>query len=344
MQPRSPTLEGFRALFRRPSVGLAEIAWRWSFGFAAALLLTFSFFEYLNTLPVSARDLFLFRTRQPALISQALLHIFRGSGQRAVEAAIVLGLALAVAWIPIAAMGRAVTLESLRSYLSERNATAASAVEGWRLRSLGGLNFLRVAATVAAALGLLASWLLGAAVSPESDPSPGLAVLIFLAVAMLVWLAWSAVNWLLSFAAVFVVAEGEDTFGAMAAALDLCLARPGPLFAAGTWFGLAHLVLFFVASSVVAIPLAFLSVAPGAVVLGGVLMVTCLYFAIVDYLYVGRLAAYLAIVETPNPPRVPNVAPPLPPYAAPPPENVDRDEVILSDVPMSDLPTIDVPK
>src|SRR5216684_4468161 len=108
MKQRSPTLEGFRAIFRRPSFGLAEIAWRWSFGVAAGLLLTFSFLEYLDTLPVTRGELFLLRTHHPVLISQAIAHIFRGSAPRVVAAGIVLTLTLAVAWIGIASLAAAV--------------------------------------------------------------------------------------------------------------------------------------------------------------------------------------------------------------------------------------------
>src|SRR5271154_3538246 len=106
MKPRSPTLEGFRTMFSRPSLGLAEIAWRWSFGAAAGLLLAFSFFEYLDTLPVSQGDLLLLRTSQPLLFSRALLHVFRGSAFRVVETSIVLMLALGAAWIVVASLGR----------------------------------------------------------------------------------------------------------------------------------------------------------------------------------------------------------------------------------------------
>ena len=35
-------------MFRRPSLGLAEIVWRWSFGAAASLLLTALFLEYFG--------------------------------------------------------------------------------------------------------------------------------------------------------------------------------------------------------------------------------------------------------------------------------------------------------
>jgi hypothetical protein len=337
----SPTLEGFRTMFRRPSFGLAEMAWRWSFGFAAGLLLAYSGAEYLHTLPVTGRDLFLLRTRHPALVWQALAHILRGSGPRLIEALMVAASAMAVAWIGMATLGRAVTIRALLSYLPEEHAGDAPAAKRWRMASLAGLNFLRVAVTLAAAVGCLAAWRLGGAVSPDKDPSPGSATLVFLALVMLVWLAWSMMNWFLSLAAVIAVTRGKNTLGAMAAAVDLCRARGGSLAAASTWFGLTHLAGFVMASSVVAVPLAFLTVLPGSVVVGGVLLVGLLYFALADFLYVGRLAAYAAIAESPEAPPVPQVFPPPPdrtqstPRMRPPADSrVDPEELILSDLPV----------
>ena len=297
MGQRSPTLEGFRTVFRRPSFVLAEIAWRWSFGLAATALLTFCFYEYLNTLPVSRVDLFLMRTGQPVLVWQALAHIFRGSGPRLIKALTVLTVGMAAAWIAMATLGRAVTVKALLNYLRRENADEPSGEKAWRLGPLAGLNFLRVALTLAAAVGCVAAWMLGAAASPDKDPSPGSAVLIFLTIVMLVYLAWSALNWFLSLASVFVVREGVDTFGAIAAAVALCRARTGPVVAASMWFGLAHVVAFVIATSVVAFPLGFAAVLPVGVVLGGMLLVTLLYFALADFLYAGRLAAYVAIAE-----------------------------------------------
>jgi hypothetical protein len=65
------------------------------------------------------------------------------------------------------------------------------------------------------------------------------------------------------------------------------------------------------------------------VVLGGVLVVTLLYFAIADFLYMGRLAAYVAMVEFPESPVGAEPAPPFMPH----PTAVDATELILSDVP-----------
>lgn len=332
-------------MFRHPSLGLAEIAWRWSVGLATASLLFFSFLEYLDTLPVTNADLLLLRSRHPFLISHAIIHIFSGSAPRFVAAILVLIFAMTLAWIGTASFGRAVTLKALISYfvadqvspphphsLGGRERTS-------RLRSLVGLNFFRVGVTFAAIVGCVGGLLLAGFASSKADPSPGSATLIFLTMVMLVWLAWAVLNWFLSVAAIFVVAEGRDTFGAVACAVDFCRARTGSLLAAGTWFEVAHVVVFVVASSVIAIPLAFSGVLPEGVILGGVLLVALLYFVIVDFLYVGRMAAYLAIVSFPEQRLVPQSIQPSLPDSGPqhaltrqPRSGVDPDELILSDV------------
>jgi hypothetical protein len=335
MAPRSPTLEGFRTILRRPSYGLAEIAWRWSFGAAASLLLAFSFFQYLDTLPVSKSDLLLLRTSQPILVSRALQHIFHGSAARVIDTAVVLLLTLAAAWIVVASLGRAATLQALLAHFRQADVSNSDRRKNqtWRLRALFALNFFRLSTTLAATVGCLAAILLGGAVSRPTHPAPGSALLIMLTVVMLVCFAWSTLNWLLSLAPVFVVADGKNTFGSIAAAVALCRSRPGSIFAAGTWFGLAHLTAFVVASSAVAFPLGFAALLPPGVVLGGVLVVTLLYFAVADFLYIGRLAAYVAMVEFPESPVGAETAPPSMPHPTLRPTAVDDTELILSDVP-----------
>src|SRR5258708_40050996 len=94
----SPTLEGFRAAWRRPSLALAEIAWRWTVGATTCALFLFGFFEYLRTLPVTNGALLFLRTRQPVLIGQAISDILRGSLDRATLAGLVAGVAVCVVW------------------------------------------------------------------------------------------------------------------------------------------------------------------------------------------------------------------------------------------------------
>jgi len=328
-------------MFRRPSVGFAEVMWRWCFGFAGITLVAISFLEFLDTLPVSHGDLLFLSSRQPLLISQAAAHIFRGSGARLVEATILLGTGLAILWMLAGSFGRVATLTGVVEYFRHRG-DAGDALPKFALqrddgcvRSLLGLNFFRVAVALAAAVGCFGALLLPG-IGPAKDLSPGMAFLIFLIVILLVWLAWSLVNWFLSLAAVFVVSDGRDTFGAVSAAADLCRRRGGQVSAVGAWFGLAHFGAFVMASCVVVFPLALAGVAPGWFVLSAVALITLFYFVVVDFLYVGRLAAYVAIAGWPEIPVVTAPPPPVPDQPRgiepEPPAAVDQAEVILSDV------------
>lgn len=352
---KSPTVEGFRVLLRQPALGMAEISWRWSMGAAACLLFTFTFLRYLRTLPVSNADLLLLRTRQPFLISQAIAHIFRGSGLRLVVAMTLTLAALALGWILTASLARAAALQWLVDYFrTDGSPPEMSSSHAARpIRALTGLNFLRVSSTVAAAVGCVGATILAGLVSSPANPQPGLVFLLFVPLIGLVWLSWSVLNWFLSLAPVFVAHDNQDTFSALASAVHLCRERMGAISAVGFWFGLAHVTAFVLATSVVAFPLALAGALPAGVVLGGVLLTTLLYFAVVDFLYAGRLAAYLAIVEFPPPPPAPVRIEPIPPlntnplWAVVPPvpaeptcpasvsrEDFDPEDNILSDVPL----------
>ena len=314
----SPTIEGFRATFRRPSLTFAEIAWRWTVGATAWALWLFWVLEYLDTLPVSRGDTVLLSTRQPLLVGRAISHIFRGSGNRAVVAAALAALALACLWIVAASIGRVATVRALLDYFGEKfadkNFPAGDGDEGgrdvasnvfttkqWRcLRSMIGLGFLRAAATLAALLALLGAAVLAGYVSTEAKPRPGLAFGLFLPLAGLVCMAWSMLNWLLSLAGMFAVRDGEDAPGDIFAAVAFFRERVGPVFAVGTWTGLAHLTAFSIATTAISMPLAFLQVAPPRLVLACVIVLTLVYFAVADWLYMARLAGYVCIAEMPE--------------------------------------------
>jgi len=351
----SPTLEGFRAAFRRPSLALGEITWRWAVGATATVLFFFALIEYSSTLPVTKGEMLFLRTRQPYLVAQAILHILRGSLNRAVMSAILAGVCLALLWMIAASLGRFATVGGMRDYIRQQLARRFSPSVGGEginvdaasrpstaspFRTLLRLNFLRVMLAVAAALGFVGAAILAGAASPDSDPTPGLAFLLFLPLAGLVWLAWSALNWLLSLAAMFGVRDGEDAMGAISAAAGLCRKRTGAVVAVSAWTGLAHLVAFVGATTAASMALGFAGVLPGRLVALGVILVTLAYFAFADWLYTARLAGYLCIAEMPDAlfhPLPPPIAPPSDrpavPEAPPLETTIDRDEPILSDVP-----------
>jgi hypothetical protein len=343
----SPTIEGFRAAFRRPSLTLAEMMWRWTAGATAAAVVLFGLVEYLDTLPVTNGELLFLRSRQPYLVSEAIAHILRGSLSRAVVAGIVAAFLLGTLWIFAGSAGRIATVRALLDYFRSHGAGTASAAgvrnEGERevagkasTPALFRLNFLRISVALAAVFGFMGAAILAGFASPETDPQPALAFFLFLPLAALICLAWGALNWLLSLAGLFAVRNGEDAAGAISAAVGLCRDRMGAVAAVSFWTGLAHVVAFVGATTVASVPLGFAALVPWRLVVLALLLVALAYFALADWLYMARLAGYVCIAETPEAALValpPTPRPAPPPIAGPPVQTtIDRDEPILSDV------------
>ncbi len=337
MSSPTPVRDGFRAVWRQPSIFLAELSARWSWGGAALLLAGLALFEYSHTLVVTQTDLFLLRLKHPLAVSRALADIFQGSWPRVLRALLLLVPALTLLWVVVMALGRFVTLKSLIAEApvardegldptAFRPLNIRSSPRQLRpLRSLMGLNFLRSGLALAALVSLLGSAIVSSFVSTAKNPHAGLAFLLFIPLAIVVSTIWSSVNWFLSIASVFVVRENEDTFGSIAVAVDFCRRCAGKVSGAGFWFGSMHLVAFVMATTVVMYPLSLASLVPASVTLSLIGLVTLAYFAVADYLHIARLAGYVSLVEWDRSPK-PAVEVPapvvvaVPPAALPPPE------------------------
>jgi hypothetical protein len=327
----SPTIEGFRAAFRRPSFALAEVTWRWAVGATAAILFFFGLLEYLDTQPVSNGELLFVRTRQPYLVWEAIAHILRAGMNRGVIALLVAVLAIVLLWILVASLGRMVMVPAVIEYFRRRVASDGS---GHPFRALVRLNFLRAVVVVAALVGFVGAGILASFVSPAADPQPGLAILVFIPLAALICLICWLLNWLLSLAAMFAVRDREDAVGAISMAVSFCRERFGAVLSVSIWTGLAHLVIFFGATTIASTMIGVAGLLPWRVVLLAVILVTLIYFAVADWLYVARLSGYVFIAEMPESERI--ALPPHPsfPVTRPPVQTtIDRDEPILSDVP-----------
>jgi hypothetical protein len=324
-------------------------------------LLLFGLFEYLDTLPVTNGELLFLRTRQPYLVGEAIAHILRGSLSRGVMALLLAVLLLGALWIVAASVGRIATVRALLDYFrgdvaggvfargvrNDGERDVASNVSTKSLPALLRLNFLRASVALAAVFGFMGAAILAGFASPDANPQPALSFFLFLPLAGLIGLAWGALNWLLSLAGMFAVRDGEDAVGAISAAVTLCRERTGPVAAVSFWMGLAHMVAFVGATTLVSMPLGVAGVVPWRLVVLAVLLVTLAYFALADWLYMARLAGYVCIAEMPEAAWVPLPQPPTPerpPIEGPPIQiapvqtapvqtTIDREEPILSDLP-----------
>jgi hypothetical protein len=339
MSQPSPTIEGFRAAFRWPSLTFAEISWRWTLGATAAALFFFYCIEYLDTLPVSNADAALLSTRQPALVGRAIAHILRGSIDRAVLAALLAVLALSLFWIIAASVGRLATVRALFSHFREEVVLDPAQESGTQelrpIRALIGLNFLRIALLVSVILACGGVAILVSFVSTSANPRPGLGIILFLPIAALIWIVGWMLNWWLTLAGIFAVRDGEGALESISAAVTFSRGHLGAVFAVSTWTSLAHLVAFSIATSVVAFPIALAQVMPARLVIAGIVVVTLAYFAIADWLYMTRLAGYVCIAGMPATVAATSPLPPEPLQgnSAPVETSIDRSEPILSDLP-----------
>ncbi|HEY1677662.1 MAG TPA: hypothetical protein VGG04_08155 [Candidatus Sulfotelmatobacter sp.] len=340
----SPTVEGFRAAFRRPSLTFAEIAWRWIVGGTATALFFFGLFEYLGTLPVSNTDLMLLRTRHPYLVAQALTHILRGTFGRVAIAAVLGALLLGVLWMFAASFGRVATLRAMLEYFrvrfrsvsgidnagGERN--IASSVTATVFAVVLRLNFLRVVVAIAAVVGVGGAGIVASFVSPDSHPRPAMAFLLFVPLLALVCVAWWLLNWALSLALLFAVRDRNDVVESISSTIRFIREHAGAVSAVTTWSEMGHLVLLSIASTAIAVPMGLAGWLPWQAAVAGMGLVTLAYFAIVDWLYIARLAGYVCLAEVPEELLKPVPAAPIPP-APRLRTTIDRDELILSDVP-----------
>ncbi|MGB0008023.1 MAG: hypothetical protein WBP97_13090 [Candidatus Sulfotelmatobacter sp.] len=339
MSRPSPTIEGLRATFRRPSVTFAEISWRWALGATAAVLMLFYCVEYLDTLPVTSADATLLSTRQPALVGRAVAHILSGSMNRAVLAALLAALALSLLWIIAASVGRLATVRALLDYFRSDvkyfSANASGEQKPRPIQALIALNCLRVVLFLAVVLALGSVAILVRFVATSANARPGLGVILFLPMATLICLVGWMLNRWLTLAGIFAVRDGEDALASISVAVTFSREHLGAVFAVSTWTGLAHLVAFSIVTSVVAFPLALSQVAPARLVIAVIVLITLAYFAIVDWLYMARLAGYACIAEMPNIFEVTSSPPPVARSGniEQVETSIDRSEPILSDLP-----------
>lgn len=329
----SPTAEGFRLIFRRPAIPLAEIAWRWSFALAFWFLAAMFLVEYANSLPVNILDRILIGTRQPALILRAIHRIFHGSALRFTVSGTILAIAITVAWIALASLGRAATLKAMIEELGI--IPSPSTRRGiMPISSLCGLNFLRAAVTLAAIVAGFGAVLIASGVWASTHLSVAGAARLWLALLFLVWTAWAALNWLLSTSTLFIATDHVGVFTAVSTTVGWYRDRLGSVLAAGTWFGLVHTGAFLTAYGAGFTVLGMAQVLGAGPTLFLEFLIIAIYCAVADLLYIGRLTTYLAIIR--GGPTFDLPEPQVPPPMFPGTErtSIDQSELILSDVPL----------
>lgn len=314
MAGSAPIRDGWQALKRMPALILCEIAWRWTFGVALWAVLIYIFARSLGQVRISGEEIKLIRAFDPYSTAYVMLRVINAILPTVLRVCLYCLPGLVILWIAAASVGRAATLSVL---LRESRKQI-------RWGALVGINVLRVVVLFAAALALVGCSILVGRMFRGDPQFLGAAILLGVGLDTLVLCAWSALNWFLSLAPIFVVRDGAGTLGAFGSSIGLLQQRTGCYVGAALGLGLARVAIMTGATVASMVPLALVGASRVAVVLGMSLVIALGYWALTDVVQIWRIAAYVSLVEYEGEAEVAFTAlEPLPAPEIPPPTLAD---------------------
>jgi len=282
-KPPNPITQGVRAVMRDPAIFLVEILWRWSFALLACVLVFGVGMMLLGPLHVGPAWDSAWRSRDPQRMGQLLLTILLILGTKAIVAAIAVPVAIAFLWAILSALGRFVTVKRLRTGLTSLRFRTILALQFWR-------SFV---GWFSGALFLAATF--GEALIATRGPKPDLLLyyLMVMPSILLISALWLTVNWYLSLAAIFG-REGQSFRGALRQARQTVRQQRSDFAGTGFVFLLFRVVVLLIAIAICGLTSGMAGTEPQSYFV--LLMVVSLaYFAVADFLYMARMAAYLAL-------------------------------------------------
>jgi hypothetical protein len=282
-KPPNPITQGLHAVTRDPAIFLVEILWRWSFAVLACLLVVGVGLVLLGPLHIGNHWDTAWRSRDPQRVGQLILVILLMLGTKAIITAIAIPIAIAFLWSVLSALGRFVTVKRLRAGLTSL-----------RFRNILALQFLRGLVGWFSFVLLFAATF-GEALIASRGPKPDLLLyyLMMLPSVILISAFWLTLNWYLSLAAIFG-REGQSFSGAFRQARQTVRLQRSDFAGTGFVFILFRTVALLIATAICGLTSGMAGSSPqGYSVL--LMIVSLAYFAVADFLYMARMAAYLAL-------------------------------------------------
>jgi hypothetical protein len=283
-KPPNPITQGLRAVMRDPAIFLVEILWRWAFAILACLLVAGVGLMLLGPLHIGHQWDTAVRSRDPQRMAQLIVAVVLLLGIKVIMiAAIGAPLAIALIWGTFSALGRFVTVKRLRVGLTSL-----------RFRSIFALQLLRGFVGWFSFVLLLAATI-GEMLIATHGPQPDLLLyyLMMLPSVILISAFWLTVNWYLSLAAIFG-RDGQSFRGALRQARQAVRQQRSDFAGTGFVFLLFRVVVLLIATAICGLTSGMAGSSPqGYFTL--LMIVSLAYFAVADFLYMARMAAYLAL-------------------------------------------------
>ena len=267
--------------WKRPTLLVWELLWRWGFGIPAAAILYYQGARIAASVSLNQESFSNLSLSDPLAAGQQLTVTAAALTPPLLRAALWLGPLLAVAWAVASGLGRSAVLQRLDPALRPAPFTLIL------------LQLLRIAALVAVSVGWYRalSW---AADATLSGAAPNLvawsAWVICLTLAIFV--LWALMSWIFSIAPLLAMLQGTGVLDSLTHSL-----RQGPLTAklveVNLVLGIVRLALIVLAMVFSAIPLPFQADMTGTALYAWWVVVTLLYLLASDFFQVARLAAFV---------------------------------------------------
>jgi hypothetical protein len=282
-RPPNPITQGFRAVRRDPAVFLLEILWRWSFAISAIFLLVFTGMLLLGPLNLGPSFSSAMNTHDASKLGIILLSIVLRLGGKLIAAVIIIPVVIALIWSLLSAAARRITVRRLRP-----------AQPPLGFRAMLALQLLRAFTTWIACL-LLVGSIAGAIYAATQQARPDLTLFYVIAVPLVVVISivWLICNWYLSVAAIFGQ-DGQSFRGAFRLARQTVRRQFSDFAGTGFVFLLLRVAVLLIVVVICGLASGMITSAPETYsALMMAVMLIC--FATLDFLYVSRMAAYLAL-------------------------------------------------
>ena len=280
--------ESIDFLRKHPAAAGLEIAWRWMWGSTSFILAFVATKAFLAGISVSDAQAEALRGFDLPRKAQAIAELLAqgGMAERVLATLVIVLVPTTAFWVLCATVGRDLVLRQL---IPERRASFGAILSQ---------NIARACLLWSALLGWFLWMVVCAMVAGVSGPvasTGGMLLYLFLAFAAMPFIfgLWGWLNWVLSLVPLIAAMEGTGATQAFRSTVKVSRARRKEFWKASGAWGIPRLIAMMAL-------LALMSIAVVLPVSAGItftVVLSLLYCAIADGLYVARLHAYLQIVK-----------------------------------------------
>lgn len=284
-RPPNPISSGFRAVLRDPVIFLLEILWRWSFAIVALFLIFATGLILSGSVPEADSFAAAWRAQDFQLLGFVAANTVILLWKKLIIAAVIVPFLIAILWSILAALGRGLTIRRLRPAIAPLGFRSMLGLQLWRgllawfcmmalLIAVGGEAYLAIR---------------------RSKPDLFLFYQLALPSVLLITIFWLVTNWFLTMASIFGQSS-QSSYRAFRQGRQIVRRQRADFAGTGFIFLLFRIVLLLIAISICGLTSSMMASSPQTYAVL-VAVVALVYFAVSDFLYISRMASYLALAS-----------------------------------------------